>query len=43
MFDMLINMVIVRYGEYLEVLIEQVFLFFIDNFLILYILNGLVH
>ncbi len=34
MFDMLINMVIVCYGEYLEVLIEQVFLFFIDNFLI---------
>ena len=29
MFGMLINMVIVCYGEYLEVLIEQVFVFFI--------------
>ncbi len=29
MFDMLINMVIVCYGKYLEVLIEQIFVFFI--------------
>ena len=45
MFDMLANKIIVCYGKHLQVLIGMVivFLFFIDNFLILYILKNLVH